>query len=101
MHLHFFTVTQLLMCAARDDTCLYGACGMMSCRTSRPLLLGVMWFDASPDALQQPGSPLRHEAEQQDKLTSYGWLRHDGRSYGRQQLIDGHFNITVQMVCAL
>jgi mannosyl-oligosaccharide glucosidase len=62
-------------------------------------MLGVMWFDATTHRLQSftPDS-IRHEAQQQDKLTSYGWLRHDGRSYGRQQLIDGDFNITLQMV---
>lgn len=58
-----------------------------------------MWFDAANHRANgfTPDS-IRHEAQQQDRLTSYGWLRHDGRSYGRQQLIDGDFNITLQMV---
>lgn len=79
-----------------------GPCGpALLCRTSRPLLMGLMWFDANTTRLPNfSADSIRHEAQQQDKLTSYGWLRHDGRSYGRQQLIDGDFNITVQMVRA-
>lgn len=61
--------------------------------------MGLMWFDATNFRANgfTPDS-IRHEAQQQDRLTSYGWLRHDGRSFGRQQLIDGDFNITLQMV---
>lgn len=82
---------------------MLGPCGLhVSCRTSRPLLMGLMWFDATTSRLPSfTVDSIRHEAQQQDKLTSYGWLRHDGRSYGRQQLIDGDFNIAVQMVRAL
>lgn len=61
-----------------------------------------MWFDASPSKARSfTQDSIRHEAQQQDKLTSFGWLRHDGRGYGRQQLVDGDFNITVQMVRVL
>jgi mannosyl-oligosaccharide glucosidase len=35
---------------------------------------------------------------QGDKLGSYGWLRHDGTSYGRQQLVDQACNLTVTLV---
>jgi hypothetical protein len=61
--------------------------------------MGLMWFDASPARLPAftPDS-IRHEAQQQDKLSSFGWQVHDGRTHGRQQLIDGDFNITTTMV---
>lgn len=41
---------------------------------------------------------VRHAASQDDKLGSYGWVRHDGRAFGRQQLVDGELNITMTMV---
>jgi mannosyl-oligosaccharide glucosidase len=61
-------------------------------------MLGLMWFDASAGAAFEPDSAVRHEAQQSDRLISYGWLVHDGRSYGRQEIMDGPFNITLQMV---
>lgn len=68
-----------------------------ACRTARPLLLGLMWFDPSdPATIQQQA--IRHEAQQGDKLASYGWVRHDGRSYGRQEITDGDYQLSVQMV---
>lgn len=32
-------------------------------------------------------------------LQRYGWLRHDGRSFGVQEIIDGHLNISTTFVC--
>lgn len=59
-----------------------------------------MWFDPA-DVQQVVQGRIRHEAQQDDKLASYGWVRHDGRSYGRQELVDGDHHLTVQMVrCA-
>ncbi|WIA10052.1 hypothetical protein OEZ85_010262 [Tetradesmus obliquus] len=69
----------------------------MRTRTARPLLLGMMWFDPT-DAATVHQEAIRHEAQQGDKLSSYGWVRHDGRSYGRQEIADGDFQLTVQMV---
>jgi mannosyl-oligosaccharide glucosidase len=56
-----------------------------------------MWFDPS-DAATVHNQAIRHEAQQGDKLTSYGWVRHDGRSYGRQEIADGDFQLSIQMV---
>lgn len=56
-----------------------------------------MWFDPSdPATITQ--QRIRHEAQQGDQLDRYGWVRHDGRSYGRQELLDGDFQLSVQMV---
>lgn len=56
-----------------------------------------MWFDPGSTASVR-SKLLRHEAKQDDGLASYGWLRHDGRSFGRQQLVDKDYNISVTMV---
>ncbi|KAG2483058.1 hypothetical protein HYH03_018041 [Edaphochlamys debaryana] len=56
-----------------------------------------MWFDPDdPNTLNQMRA--RHEANQGDGLTSYGWKRHDGRLYGQQQLLDEEYNITLSML---
>eukprot|EP00899_Mesostigma_viride_P027617 jgi/Mesvir1/803/Mv17396-RA.1 len=66
-------------------------------RTRRPqsLLAGLMWFD--PQNTQE-GLQLRHSCEQGDRLSQYGWLRHDGRSYGRQDLFDRDYILTTTFV---
>ncbi|MEW5316627.1 MAG: hypothetical protein WDW38_007987 [Sanguina aurantia] len=69
----------------------------MRMRTPKSLLTGLMWFDPDDMEVLQSGK-LRHEASQGDRLTSYGWVRHDGRSYGVQQLIDEDYNITLSML---
>lgn len=42
---------------------------------------------------------VRHAATQEDGLSTYGWLRHDGEQYGRQTLVDKDYNISLTMVC--
>lgn len=32
--------------------------------------------------------PLRHECSEGDGLGPYGWVEHDGRSYGKQDILD-------------
>lgn len=48
-----------------------------------------MWFDPQLAAMGHLG--LRHWAEERDGLGRYGWTRHDGRSFGEQELVDGRF----------
>eukprot|EP00195_Chlamydomonas_chlamydogama_P007994 CAMPEP_0202898164 /NCGR_PEP_ID=MMETSP1392-20130828/6754_1 /ASSEMBLY_ACC=CAM_ASM_000868 /TAXON_ID=225041 /ORGANISM="Chlamydomonas chlamydogama, Strain SAG 11-48b" /LENGTH=860 /DNA_ID=CAMNT_0049584015 /DNA_START=924 /DNA_END=3506 /DNA_ORIENTATION=- len=69
----------------------------MRTRTPKSLLSGLMWFNPdSVDTLR--GQRVRHAASQDDELSTYGWVRHDGESYGRQVLVDGEYNMTLQMV---
>lgn len=64
-------------------------------RLPSSLLAGLMWLDPQG---RDPLSTLRHEAQQHDGLQRYGWHRHDGRSFGAQEIIDGQFNITTTFV---
>lgn len=41
---------------------------------------------------------VRHAAMQEDGLSTYGWLRHDGEQFGRQTLVDKDYNISLTMV---
>ena len=33
-------------------------------------------------------SDMRYECRQEDQIQKYGWLEHDGRYYGKQEIID-------------
>ena len=33
---------------------------------------------------------MRHACEQGDKMSRYGWTRHDGVSFGEQEIADPH-----------
>lgn len=64
-------------------------------RVPKSLVFGSMWCDpTSPSVLER----IRHEARQEDGLKQYGWVAHDGETFGRQGLIDEKFNITTSFV---
>ncbi|KAL4859841.1 Mannosyl-oligosaccharide glucosidase GCS1 [Chlorella vulgaris] len=63
----------------------------MRMRRPQSLLFGLMWLD--PQRLDPLGN-IRHEARQGDGLAKYGWIRHDGRTHGVQELWDQQLNIT-------
>lgn len=63
----------------------------MRMRQPRSLLVGLMWVDPHR---HDPLGSIRHEAQQGDGLSKYGWLQHDGQRYGLQQLLDGQYNIS-------
>jgi mannosyl-oligosaccharide glucosidase len=50
-------------------------------RDPKSLLTGIMW-----NSIYSPRN-LRHWCEQ-GELVRYGWIRHDGRNYGSQVLLD-------------
>ncbi|KAL3145782.1 hypothetical protein ABBQ38_015160 [Trebouxia sp. C0009 RCD-2024] len=67
----------------------------MRTRSPKSLLAGLMWFDPQrPDAL----SNIRHNAQERDGLSKYGWEAHDGKTYGRQELHDTPFHLTTSWV---
>lgn len=60
----------------------------MRMRTPKSLLAGLMWFDP------QTTENIRHNAQERDGLSKYGWEAHDGRSFGRQELYDRDVHLT-------
>ena len=58
-------------------------------RTPNSPLFGMMWLGV--DDLQAQNH-LRHACEQGD-LERYGWVKHDGVSFGEQELVDGLNNV--------
>ncbi|NWR82063.1 MOGS glucosidase, partial [Centropus unirufus] len=54
---------------------------------------GLMWLQQG-----EGGSGLRHTCEQGDGLSRYGWLQHDGESFGVQELQDGKLWLRTEFV---
>ncbi|GAU97167.1 hypothetical protein RvY_08513 [Ramazzottius varieornatus] len=61
-------------------------------RTPDSLEMGLMWFPYSGGKLN-----IRHLCDQNDRLR-YGWLDHDGRSFGYQEILDDFANISTSFV---
>ncbi|XP_059063009.1 mannosyl-oligosaccharide glucosidase [Achroia grisella] len=66
----------------------------MKSREPRSPVFGLMWYDLSAT----PHKGIRHWCEQGDNLASYGWLRHDGVSFGEQVIVDKPHNITTSFM---
>eukprot|EP00897_Mesotaenium_endlicherianum_P001918 jgi/Mesen1/1754/ME000014S01162 len=60
-------------------------------RQPQSLLAGLMWL--APSRESSHGWALRHTCEESDHLPRYGWLRHDGSTYGSQEIVDGEYAI--------
>ncbi|MBN3311141.1 MOGS glucosidase, partial [Amia calva] len=66
----------------------------MKTRSPKSIVTGLMW-------MRQDGGGdvnLRHTCEQGDRLQSYGWLMHDGVSFGIQEIRDTDFTLTTEFV---
>ncbi|KAF9933513.1 Processing alpha glucosidase I [Mortierella alpina] len=59
-------------------------------RVSEPLLTGLMWHGTQD---YSGVDNIRHGCEERDGLEKYGWLKHDGRNFGVQQLKDTRNNV--------
>ena len=42
--------------------------------------------------------PSRHSCEQGDNLRKYGWLYHDGKSFGVQEIVDDDFELRTEFL---
>ncbi|KAJ8704063.1 hypothetical protein PYW07_013357 [Mythimna separata] len=63
-------------------------------REPRSPVFGMMWYELS--ASRHKG--IRHWCDQNDQLATYGWLRHDGVTFGEQLITDLPHNITTSFV---
>ncbi|KAJ8476372.1 hypothetical protein OPV22_020099 [Ensete ventricosum] len=52
-------------------------------RTPRSLIAGLMWI-----GIKDGQFFLRHICQDSDDLSTYGWRDHNGRDYGRQEIVD-------------
>ncbi|GAB0092942.1 mannosyl-oligosaccharide glucosidase [Sergentomyia squamirostris] len=68
----------------------------MKTRDPHSLVMGLMWY--SPSRLGPGGDGIRHWCELSDKMDKYGWLQHDGRSFGVQEIHDGPLKVETSFV---
>lgn len=68
----------------------------MKTRDPQSLVSGLMWY--RPQNLRQGGESFRHWCEQGDKLEKYGWLEHDGKTFGIQEIHDNDIMIKTSYV---
>uniref|UniRef100_K3W5A0 Mannosyl-oligosaccharide glucosidase n=1 Tax=Globisporangium ultimum (strain ATCC 200006 / CBS 805.95 / DAOM BR144) TaxID=431595 RepID=K3W5A0_GLOUD len=52
---------------------------------------GLLWGSQHEDISQ-----LRHECRQEDRLQKYGWLKHDGKRYGFQNIEDQYNRVELK-----
>ncbi|XP_037118450.1 mannosyl-oligosaccharide glucosidase [Syngnathus acus] len=66
----------------------------MKTRSPRSIVTGMMWM-IQPSTMDVK---LRHTCEQDDRLKSYGWLMHDGLTFGVQEIQDNNVVLTTEFV---
>ncbi|XP_004065937.1 mannosyl-oligosaccharide glucosidase [Oryzias latipes] len=66
----------------------------MKTRSPKSIVTGMMWMRQFSDL----DVNLRHTCEQGDHLQGYGWLMHDGLTFGVQEIRDGDFTLTTEFV---
>lgn len=68
--------------------------GGMKTRTAMPVMTGTMWLGVDSHSESTYGR-IRHVAEQHSGVGPYSWVQHDGRSYGRHELVDAANNVRI------
>lgn len=62
-------------------------------RTPMSLIAGLMWI-----GVKNGQYFLRHVCQDSDELSTYGWSDHNGRDYGRQELVDHGLLLTTSFL---
>ncbi|TRY99540.1 hypothetical protein DNTS_020832 [Danionella cerebrum] len=66
----------------------------MKTRSPQSVVTGLMWMRQFTDL----DGNLRHTCEQGDHLPGYGWVMHDGLSFGVQEIHDRDFTLITEFV---
>lgn len=72
--------------------CYFG----MKARDHHSIVMGLMWY--LPQRLRTGREGIRHWCDSGDNLNKYGWVQHDGRTFGVQHLYDGPFRLETSFV---
>ncbi|PRP80049.1 hypothetical protein PROFUN_10732 [Planoprotostelium fungivorum] len=71
----------------------------MKTRSERPFLTGLMWNTVGSRSFYQSDfENMRHTCEQGDNMQRYGWIRHDGQTFGEQEVIDKKMSLNVSTI---
>ena len=63
------------------------------CRTPESLVAGLMWLGVKDEMYG-----MRHFCENSDDLSSFGWREHNGRDFGRQELVENDMILETSFV---
>lgn len=56
-------------------------------------MAGLMWI-----GVKDGSNHLRHVCRHEDELSAYGWIKHNGRDYGHQVLVDHGLILTTEFL---
>uniref|UniRef100_A0A0K8TMY1 Mannosyl-oligosaccharide glucosidase n=1 Tax=Tabanus bromius TaxID=304241 RepID=A0A0K8TMY1_TABBR len=65
-------------------------------RDPHSLVMGMMWY--SPHKVRSNGDGIRHWCELGDNLQKYGWIQHDGKNFGYQEIHDYPLLLTTSFI---
>lgn len=60
------------------------------------MVVGLMWY--FPNKLRPNGEGIRHWCKLEDNLQKYGWVQHDGKSFGVQEIHDDNFLLETSFI---
>lgn len=60
------------------------------------MVVGLMWY--SPNKLSRNGDGIRHWCKLEDNLQKYGWIQHDGKNFGVQEIHDDNFLLETSFI---
>lgn len=60
------------------------------------MVFGLMWY--FPNKLRQNGDGIRHWCKLEDNLQKYGWIQHDGKNFGVQEIHDDNYIIETSFI---
>lgn len=65
-------------------------------RDPQSMVVGLMWY--FPNKLKPNGDGIRHWCKLEDNLQKYGWIQHDGKNFGVQEIHDDNFLIETSYI---
>lgn len=82
------------MSGKKTSSCATLCLDAISLRFYFTICAGMMWMRQFSNSDMN----LRHTCEQGDRLQGYGWLMHDGLTFGVQEIRDNDFTLTTEFV---
>ncbi|KAG5674996.1 hypothetical protein PVAND_004937 [Polypedilum vanderplanki] len=65
-------------------------------RDPNSMVLGLMWY--FPNKLRPNGDGIRHWCKLEDNLKKYGWLQHDGKNFGIQEIHEDNYVLETSFI---
>lgn len=70
----------------------------MKTRSPKSPMIGLMWYEQYIDKWKNPVIRIRHWCDQGDSLKKFGWLKHDGKNFGVQEIVENTFKFNTSFV---